>query len=321
MCLDYIKLNEYYDNALEVQEINLVEDHLVSCSKCRLAVNNIMVISKTIAILPKASVNSKFVDDLINKIIEIDHPGYEELNDYCDNNISGFAYNKISEHIEACDKCKDTVNSINISSTPYFEQFEFKASNNFLDNIFAKIDIAESQSISEIIYEPVLEKFFTTHLSITDISAYIDNQAVDNLSKFEEHISECQICDNKLKMFSLAKSTVMNLAKPVIPFNFSKNVVKIIESEHKVITLSSFMRKFIPAAAMVAGLLIVGTFFGVDNSNLDNSEQVASQPVNITVRSEEMLFSPQSQVYRTDSIGVLSDTSQDNSLLVEDIGL
>ncbi|RYX93807.1 zf-HC2 domain-containing protein, partial [bacterium] len=149
MCLDYIKLNEYFDKALEIQEKNLVEEHLMSCSKCRLALNNLIVINKTISILPKPVVGSYFVDKILAKISKVDHPSIEELNDYCDNNISGFAYNKISEHIEECDKCRDSINSIKIQATPYFEQFEFKASANFLDNIFAKIDMAESESISE----------------------------------------------------------------------------------------------------------------------------------------------------------------------------
>ncbi len=323
MCLDYIKLNGYYDEALDYKEKSLVEEHVLVCPKCRLAINNIMVISRTIRVLPKPISNPEFVNNLISKIVEVIHPTYDELTDYCDNNISGFVYNKISEHIETCDKCKNTVNSININMTPYFEPFEFKTSNNFIDNIFAKIDIAQSQSISETIEEKVfVEEIQLKHIKNIDISSYIDGESsITQIEEIENHIKECDICDNKLKMFGLAKDSINGLSKPVISLNFSKNVISKIDSEHKVIHLSSFMRKFISTASIVAGLLIIGTFFEINHNLIEDKGQLASKQVDITVRSEEMLFSPQTQIYRTDSIDVLSDNSQDNSLLVEDIGL
>lgn len=310
MCLDYIKLNCYFDGVLNQQEKTLVEEHLMSCAKCRLSLNNLNILNKTITGLNNPVVNESFINNLIIQLNKIHHPIYDELSEYCDNSLSAVEYNKINIHIEECEKCRDTVNQINVKSKNYFEQFDFKTSGNFLDGIFNKIDLMES--INNIV-----------HISNTEISAYIDNYLTDTeKEKVETHIKECAVCESKAKLFGLTRNTVLNLSKPVISLNFSKKVInEIAPEDNKVISISRFLRKVIPAASMVAGLLIVGTFFSLNNNIVD--EQVATKPqsVNITVRSEDLLFSPQSQTYRTDSIDVLSDKSQDNSLMIEDIGL
>lgn len=308
MCLDYIKLNCYFDGMLNEDEKILIEEHIVSCSKCRLSINNLIILNKTISGLNKPIINEQFVDNVIYKLDKIYHPHNDELNDYCDNTLSSIEYNKINLHIEDCEKCRITVDKIQNNSKNYFEQFEFKTSNIFIDGIFDKIKLSESEKVIK-------------HLSSIDISSYIDNNLNSQEKEdIEIHLKECAKCEQKAKLFGLTRNTILNLSKPVIHFNFSKKVLEKIEpKKDKIINFSKFMRKFIPAASMAAGLLIVGTFLTVNNNIVD--EPVATQAVNITVRSEDLLFTPENQTYRTDSIDVLSDNSQDDSLMIEDIGL
>lgn len=309
MCLDYIKLNCYFDNVLTNNEKNLVEEHLLSCHKCRLSLNNLIVLNKTIKSLVIPTIQTNFAENVINKINQFSHPNQDELDNYCANNLATLEYNKINVHVEDCEKCRIIVNQIQNQSKNYFEQFDFKTSGNFLDGIFDKIDFLESEKEVK-------------HISNTQISSYIDNYFdAQEKSEIDKHLSECEKCEQKAQMFGLVRNTVLNLTKPVIHFNFSKKVLEEIEPKKaKVINFSTFMRKFIPAASMVAGLLIVGTFITMNKTIVD--EPVTTQAVNnITVRSEDFLFAPESQTYRTDSIDVLSDKSEDNSLVIEDIGL
>lgn len=313
MCFDYIKLNCYIDNELPQGEKNLIEKHLLSCTQCRIQINNLTILNRTILGLPKLSINENFVNKVLSKLEIVDHPDNNKLEDYCNNLLSTSEYNKIDIHTEECEKCRITVNEIKNSSKNYFEQFEFKTSGDFLSGIFDKIEAIEEQNI---------HKLRVVHITNTEISAFIDNQ-LENIEREEvlNHIKECTKCKNKLEVFSLTRNTILNLTKPVIHFNFSKSVLEHIEpKKDKIVSFSNFMRKFIPTASMAAGLLVIGTFLTLNDTLIDN-EPVATQAVNITVRSEDLLFAPQSQTYRTDAIDVLSDNSQDDSLMIEDIGL
>lgn len=311
MCFDYIKLNCYIDNELTQEENILVEDHLLTCVKCRTQINNLFVLHKTILGLSTPSLNEFFVDKVLSKLDNIQHPDKDKLNDYCDNLLSAAEYTKIDTHVENCEKCRLIVNEISNKSKNYFQQFEFKASGDFLSGIFDKIDSAQENP------------FFIKHITNTQISAFIDNYLSDE-EKHEvvSHVDECSKCEQKLNLFDLTRNTVLNLTKPVIDFNFSKNVLEKVEpKKDKIVSFSKFMRKVIPAASMAAGFLVIGTFLTLNGNIIDNNDSVSTQAVNITVRSEDLLFAPQNQTYRTDSIDVLSDKSQDDSLMIEDIGL
>lgn len=159
-------------------------------------------------------------------------------------------------------------------------------------------------------------------ISSEDLSAYLDNeQTLITFPKIETHLEDCAKCKSKYLSFKNSREFVLNLQNPDVPFNFSRKVLEDInQSEKKIIKFLPFIKKAAPRASMLAGIVIAGILVTMSRSIIEEPVQPQTAS-NITVRSEDLLFSPGTNTYRTDSIEVLADNSQETTLEIQDIGL
>ncbi|MBC7472818.1 MAG: hypothetical protein H7263_00895, partial [Candidatus Sericytochromatia bacterium] len=93
------------------------------------------------------------------------------------------------------------------------------------------------------------------------------------------------------------------------------------KQEDKIIKFNPYLTRFIPRATMVAGIIIAGILVTISKIQVDTLPQTAAMNINITERSEDYLFSNSTSNYKSDSLDVLLDKKQSNSLEIEDIGL
>ncbi len=342
MCPDNIVINSYIDNVLSEQESLLIKEHISQCQKCSNLFNSYKTLVSTINNLPEPKVSDNFFDSLFEKIETETHPAFEELSGFYDQP----GHSEIKEHIASCSVCQDQLNNINVLSRTVAGLDNYQASQVFFDNLAAKIDnlVIDNSSEKDLsddteIYQAAPDFFDglmsrieglsddneadegINCISSEDLSAYLDNEATNiAVSDIESHLETCSKCKSKYSSFKISRETVLFLQQPAVPFNFSRKVMDDInQKEKKIIKFLPFFSKPGHRASMVAGIIIAGLLVTMSRNVIEQPEQ--TQTAAITVRSEDLLFSPGSSTYRTDSFEVLADNSRDDSLEIEDIGL
>ncbi len=344
MCLDYIKINEYVDDILNLTEKLLVKDHIQSCNKCMVTYKNIKNLVKTVNNLNYPLVSDSFVHNLFLKIDNIVHPSFTELSNYRDGFSKDDIYYQTEEHVEDCYQCQTIISSINNSVNSVVSLNEYQPSENFFDNLMAKIDTLDMDDMNTDFDDSFLsgimskiedlpqideskdfdfENIKINHISSEDLSAYLDNEdTIISVAEINEHLNSCAKCESKYLSFKKSINVTAKLDQPDVPFNFYKKVIKEVDKqEDKIIKFSPYLTRFIPRATMVAGIIIAGILVTISKIQVDPPQQNVAMNINITERSEDYLFSNSTANYKSDSLDVLLDKKQSNSLEIEDIGL
>jgi anti-sigma factor RsiW len=337
MCLDNIVINSFIDNVLDENETKLVTEHLAVCQKCNSFYNSLKTLVVTVQSLPRPEVPAGFLDNLLLRIEGETHPSFEELSYYYDHNTGD---SEIGEHLASCTVCSEQFNNIKVISRSAAGLENYQPSADFFAALTERIDSLETGLNEEAEPYRATPDFFdglmsrieglsgeVNCISSEDLSAFLDNEQTDiPFSQIESHLESCSKCMSKYASFKASRNSALNLKQPDVPFTFSRKVIEEINRNEgkvpagKILRFLPYIRKSGPKVSMVAGIIIAGILVTMSRSVMEQPEQ-AQTATNITVRSEDILFSPNTSTYRTDSFEILADNSKDDSLEIEDIGL
>jgi predicted anti-sigma-YlaC factor YlaD len=305
MCLNNVDINGYIDDTLGEIEKNMVREHIEVCPKCKNKFDILNITVKTVKSFDEFKADDSFLDSLMLKIESV-HPSFEELSSYADDLSDNVDY--ISNHLEECEPCETIYQSIKSVSNTVSEMVYDDFALDFVDNLMDKINLMEQENVQ--VFEVPVE----IHVSLADLSAYSDSEKTEVSYKLiQNHLESCQKCNSLYLTLNSLKQTVSNLEKPDVPFDFSRKVInQINNNEKKIINIIPFLKTSGHKISMIAGIVIAGIIVSMSNPFSENEK------VQVTVNSEDFLFTPSG--YRTDSIEVLSDT-QENDTMIQDIGL
>lgn len=307
-CLDKKLINLYIDNCLSLEESVAVDTHVATCSECKALLTSYKVLSaSTKSVLStEFSIPENFIDNLMSRIENIEHPSFEDISAYHDNFFATEKATEIRNHLEDCYPCENIYNAITqeeviVDSLP---EYDF-ADDSFLDSLMAKID--------------ELEPVIPTHVSYVDLSAYADREySLVNQTEVKAHLDACAECAVSYENILKVKKSTKELLEPVLNINFASNVIKELEKqESKIVRFPLVSRKFfsrLSIAAAITGAMLIPFSRMIPNAVIQTAENVM-----ITEHAENYIFSSGVE-YKTDSIDVITDSKKEN-LEIEDIGL
>ncbi|MBC7475827.1 MAG: zf-HC2 domain-containing protein, partial [Candidatus Sericytochromatia bacterium] len=221
MCLDYIKINEYVDDVLSLTEKLLFKEHIQSCHKCMVAYKNLKNLVTTVNNLNYPVISDNFIDNLLLKIDIIAHPSFTDLSNYRDGFSKDDIYYQTEEHVEDCYQCQTIINSINNSINSVVSLNEYQPSENFFDNLMAKIDtldmldtdnnfddsflsgiMAKIEDLPKTDESKDFDSIKINHITSEDLSAYLDNEeTIISIVEIKAHLSSCAKCESKYLSF------------------------------------------------------------------------------------------------------------------------
>lgn len=198
---------------------------------------------------------------------------FEVISAYCDNELPDGIKKDVQSHLAICDSCRNTLKTIqNVTHNIYLLDIP-EISSDFADKIIATLPTTLPCSTYEI------------------LSAYCDK--VLDFEKFKEikhHLTECNVCEKKIKNISALSNAVKNLAPVYKPNDFfvSKLLAAISQKEQKIIDFNLWQVPRIRRFAIAAGIALVGilVFTNTYDNQFDNIENV-----DITITAEDFLFS------------------------------
>lgn len=304
-CLDKNLINLYIDDYLSSDESVNVEEHVSACPKCRsLLTSYKMLSSSTKAVLSTDfSIPENFIDNLMSRIENIEHPSFEDISAYHDNFFATEKSTEIRNHLEDCYPCENIYTAINQEAEilDTLPEYDF-SSDSFLDSLMSKID-----------------ELKPSHVSYSDLSAYSDKEySLVNKLEVKEHLAACAKCTASYENILKVKKSTKELLEPVLNIHFANNVIKELEKqETKIVRFPLFSRRFlskISIAAVVTGAMFIPFSRMIPNSVIQTAENII-----ITEHAENYIFSSGME-YKTDSIDVITESKKEN-LEIEDIGL
>lgn len=310
-CPSFETLSSYVDNEFSLWNYREILEHLKYCDKCNIILHNIKTIIKLIGKLPNYSFSGGFVYKVIDNL-EKQCLTNEQLSAYLDEEVNPDEKEIFKQHISSCSKCSNRLSNLKIltksvNSLPVV----IKVSDNFIDNIFDKIDKLQSCISSE------------------NLSSYVDNSidSEDEKSKIESHITVCSKCSTRFKNLKNIKKAISLLENIEVNEKFVTDILeKLSESKQKKDTIIKFWNKLKVKSSLAAGFItLLGILVSIiifNNVNSSNNISIisgggeSSIPV-ITVKgdAEDMLFNDQNYggFELNDDISVLLDNNSNNN--------